>query len=124
MSEQISKFVENIRVQVTNDTRDEPEPGTSQETKHNSQRTERREQQQQIDDRVESAKDKAQKYILEAEQCKALVNVPQGILDNPNYALDVKDDDEFFHITCHLDSVLHTKIEREEYVDLEKLSTA
>ena len=32
-------------------------------------------------------------------------------------------DDDFFHITCHIDSGLKTKIERGEFVELEKLVT-
>ena len=31
------------------------------------------------------------------------------------------DDDEFFHITCHVDPVIRAKIERGEFVELEKL---
>ena len=30
-------------------------------------------------------------------------------------------DDDFFHITCHIDSSLRTKIENGEFVDLDKL---
>ena len=30
-------------------------------------------------------------------------------------------DDEFFHVTCHIDENLKTKISRGEYVDLDKL---
>ena len=31
------------------------------------------------------------------------------------------DDDQFFHLTCHVDGVLQEKIENGEFVDLEKL---
>ena len=31
------------------------------------------------------------------------------------------DDDDFFHITCHIDPILKAKIERGEYIDLERL---
>ena len=30
-------------------------------------------------------------------------------------------DDKFFHLTCHIDKTLQEKIEKEDYVDLEKL---
>ena len=33
----------------------------------------------------------------------------------------VHDDDEFFHVTCHIDKTTTTKIERGEFMDLEKL---
>ena len=31
------------------------------------------------------------------------------------------EDDNFFHITCHIDEVLHAKIEKGQYVELERL---
>ena len=34
-------------------------------------------------------------------------------------SLDI--DDEFFHVTCHVDSAIRAKIERGDFVDLEKL---
>ena len=33
----------------------------------------------------------------------------------------ISEDDEFFHLTCHVDNGLKTKIERGEFVELEKL---
>ena len=32
-----------------------------------------------------------------------------------------ENDDDFFHVTCHIDQPMREKIERGEYVDLEKL---
>ena len=34
---------------------------------------------------------------------------------------EIKDDDEFFHLTCHIDPVTYGKIERGEFIELEKL---
>ena len=31
------------------------------------------------------------------------------------------DDDDFFHVSCHIDGALRLKIERGEFVELEKL---
>ena len=31
------------------------------------------------------------------------------------------EDDDFFHITCHIDKALREKIERGDFVELEKL---
>ena len=50
-----------------------------------------------------------------------MINVPSGICDNPFFNGEVKDDDEFFHITCHLDANFKAKIECGEFVELEKL---
>ena len=35
--------------------------------------------------------------------------------------MDDDNDDEFFHLTCHIDASLKDKIEKGEYVELEKL---
>ena len=73
--------------------------------------------------RVQQARDRAQEMIVEAKQFKAAVNLPKGIIDNPFYKEGggIPDDDEFFHITCHIEPTLKAKIERGEYVELEKL---
>ena len=34
---------------------------------------------------------------------------------------NLDDDDEFFHITCHISATLRAKIARGEYIDLEQL---
>ena len=68
----------------------------------------------------------AENQVLQAEQYKANL-IPQGkiasgIINNQNlvrYAIDP--DDEFFHITCHIDGELKLKIRKGEFVELEKL---
>ena len=74
--------------------------------------------------RINAARRKANDSIIEAERFKAAVNNPPGIEHNPvNLALEqhLDIDDQFFHVTCHLDEGLKGKIERGEYVELEKL---
>ena len=61
--------------------------------------------------------------ILDAERFKASVVPPKGKL---SYAEMVQlrkgdDDDDFFHISCHVSTDLREKIERGEFVDLDKL---
>ena len=77
-------------------------------------------------DKRDELRDRAAKHIAEAEQFRASVNAPKGnlvsIAENPFYEGDIRDDDEFFHITCHVDPMLIPKIQREEFVDLEKLT--
>ena len=64
--------------------------------------------------KLREAKQRANQTIIQAEKFKATVENPKG-----------KDqlitDDEFFHVTCHVDSALKLKIENGEYVELEKL---
>ena len=35
--------------------------------------------------------------------------------------LEADQDDKFFHVTCHIDPALKAKIEKEEFIELEKL---
>ena len=82
-----------------------------------------------FNERLEVAKRKANNLIVPAEQFKAVVNVPTGkhmgeangnnagLLDDKS--LDV--DDQCFHVTCHIDEGLKSKIQRGEFVDLERL---
>ena len=55
-----------------------------------------------------------QKYNLEAEKFQATIEPP------PKGTYDVEDDD-YFHLACHMDASLKAKIEKGEYIDLEKL---
>ena len=102
-----------------------------------------------IEGRVDYARDLAAKLVIEAEKYKAEVTKPKGRLfenvsvqgDNPQVVgegvnrhflgvgsvnpLDdgnqILEDDDFFHVTCHVDKQLAEKIERGVFVDLEKL---
>ena len=71
---------------------------------------------------------------MNAEQFKASLVKPTGRENNPlttenlfrgltEYLKKMAnfEDDEFFHITCHVDPSLKVKIEQGEYVDLERL---
>ena len=124
--DQISNFIETIRrqprqespQQIDTDFAVEQDADTQQD--HHMSKEE--EEQQELETKMKEAREKAQRFIVEAEQFKASVNVPQGISDNPFYRdKEVKDDDDFFHVTCHLDPSIKSKIERGEFVDLKRL---
>ena len=72
----------------------------------------------------EDAKARAEKAIIEAEKYKAMIAELQtgeeisGV--NVQNAVGLTDDD-FFHLTCHVDASLIAKIEKGEFVELEKL---
>ena len=66
---------------------------------------------------LREAKERANKIVLEAEQYKAQLEQLKGMLSSN--CMDT--DDEFFHITCHLDPAIRSKIEKGEFVDLDKL---
>ena len=64
----------------------------------------------------------ADRAILQAEKFQANITAPKGnefLITNQRF--ESEGDDDFFHITCHVDSNLKDKIERGEFVDLEKL---
>ena len=80
---------------------------------------------------LEEAKELADDMIIQAEKFKAAVNSPKGMPSSQDpfnklalclkEVMKVDDDDEFFHVSCHIENSLKEKIERGEFVDLEKL---
>ena len=110
----ISNFVEGIRLETVGKT--SPVPGTSQSPQLHEHRREKTPTTQVILGPVELARN----YIVDAENMKAMVEIPpKGMFDliKPNPA-DNDNDDDFFHLACHVDSTLKAKIERGEFVDL------
>ena len=66
--------------------------------------------------------DPAGQGIIQAEQYKVNLNQPTGnnvIMDTAVETID--NDDDFFHVSCHIEAPLKEKIERGEFVDLERL---
>ena len=109
----ISNFVETMR--VNDDNRRRIEPSTSSGLNEVPG--------------FEQARVKAKKALIEAEKYKAIIADPS----DPGKVID-KDanfnafqvgtgisDNNFFHLTCHVDSTLISKIEKGEFVELEKL---
>ena len=110
VSNQITDFVESVRRCAS-----EPEttPGTSREV---------------------TTTGRARQLILDAEQFKADVAGPQGknmvdinevydLIKSIKMSVDQDNDDDFFHITCHIDPVVKKKIEQGQFVELDKLFT-
>ena len=72
---------------------------------------------------LEQARDKGDKTILEAEKFRAKVDIPGNEIPDisiMNIGSGVSDDD-FFHLTCHIEPSFIHKIKKGEYVELEKL---
>ena len=69
------------------------------------------------------AHSKAERAIIEVEQYKLTLAQPKGntVFDNEFCSVDLKDDDKFFHITCHFEPGLVAKILRGEFFELDKL---
>ena len=82
----------------------------------------------------EAQDSEAARIILEAEKFCANVNAPKGNdLNTLDFGIDQQkemdnlrlndNDDNFFHVTCHVEPSLRAKIERGEFIDLERLLT-
>ena len=122
----ISQFVESVcgelsanqRGRTSNGEEASPRPGTSDEKQ------------------VSNARNLADMLILEAEAFKASLVPPKGKANfsiedrssEPKFFQNVQnpegrllDDDEFFHIPCHVEQNVKAKIERGEFVELEKM---
>ena len=116
----ITRFLENVQISNNDDTRgerDEPRPGTSAQ---NMDAAERENAPQQVVD--DQSRGVAEKMILDAEHYQAGIQKPNGnVIQVPSCFPSQTIDDEFFHLTCHVDSSLIAKIERGEFVDLERL---
>ena len=93
---------------------------------------------------LEEAQKRTDQAVIEAEKFRAVVEQPAGMtglnFDNDRISSNSSKnpgddiamaprvrigegltDDDFFHLTCHIDSNLKSKIERGEFVDLDKL---
>ena len=121
MINRISNFVENIRLESERGNTPQRRSGTS----FHQRDTARAEAESEA-----RAKAIADKILLEGEQNKADIALPpKGNVEEPVImamnsfkAQPQQDaDDDFFHVTCHIDTALREKIEKGEFVDLEKL---
>ena len=72
---------------------------------------------------VNNAKTEAEKLILDAERFKAAIAPPQGEVKLTQLQLQrlLDTDDDFFHVSSHVENSLVLRIEKGEYIELEKL---
>ena len=119
--EKISNFVDSIRLEQTHK---DVQSDTTRESQHRrpSQEVPRSSR----DEEEERARKIADKVVLESEKFKANLVAPTGTLpikiDSDIELLRKFDnDDDFFHISCHVDQSLRAKIEKGEFIELERL---
>ena len=114
----ISNFVENIRLE----TRHTATP----EDRHRQPQHSRSIPQPQLSTSQE-VQDEAEQIILDVEHLKADNQPPKGKsfdldkLDYQKFLQKLDDDDEFFHVTCHISPGVQSKIAKGEFIDLEQL---
>ena len=123
--DQISNFVEQIWMQS------DQNPSTSRQTLQIQD--EPRDKDVSKTNRSPLRHSIADRMLIKAEQFKADVMKPKGIsgkfdqfLNNEDFSQFIKilmenDDDEFFHLTCHIYQNLKLKIESGQFIDLEQL---
>ena len=136
LTTKIISFIEGIRMQGGGDRERQP----SRASQHLELEDD------EFDQKMEQAKRKSSKLVVDSERHRATVNVPQGEsisnsgvtepgtsypspLDNSIHSkVKTKQaewtqdtDDEFFHITCHIELAMREKIEAGGFVDLERL---
>ena len=116
IANKVSEFIEGIRIQNEQN---------AIEIAHQVQKT-GPSVMDNMDGLVEEARVKSSKIILDAEHFRAAVNPPAGMASVIGLAgamneqmLDI--DDQFFHVTCHVDPGMRVKIKKGDFVDLEKL---
>ena len=119
----ISNFVESVR--IDNERRERPGPANGKAGTAEGKNNDKVQTDSSTKDKIKQAKDRADQIILEAEQYKAMVDQPTGNTENIQ-SLNVNQgpgisDDEFFHLTCHIDMNIRSKIEKGGFVELEKL---
>ena len=105
MIDKISDFIEGIRIDATHAQEEGPSTSNGRRNRYEEEK-----------EKLSQARTRANRLILEAEQYKAKIEVPKG------RSLDDKEmDDDFFHLSCHIEPGLRTKIENGEFIELEKL---
>ena len=71
-----------------------------------------------------TAMEAANKLLVEQEKYKAGIAAPKGMIpidDNVRMLRQLDPDDDFFHVTCHIDNALQVRIQNGEFVELERL---
>ena len=128
----VNDGISQIRINLGQAEANQPRPGTSRSDQPQPSTSRQQNATGRFNaDQMGEARTAAENAILQAEQFKARIQPPTGIRFNNTYGLEIEklrqmryldcEDDEFFHTTCHIESGLKQKIERGEFVELEKL---
>ena len=118
----ISEFLENMRINSTGrQLMDEARPGTTGREMQTVQTKDVGAVGGEI--QVEQGRNIADQMVLDAEKFRVAIKKPAGreVVQNIQMFPATTIDDEFFHLTCHIDNALISKIEKGEFVDLERL---
>ena len=115
----ISNFVEKIRLETSKHNTAESRQIDAEWENHKSKDKGR---ENDAGPSTSSTRDAADRIILNAEQLKAKLQPPKGkSLDYNRFLQNMDDDDEFFHVTGHINGNLRSKIAKGDFIDLELL---
>ena len=121
------------KLSIHDDNRTAPEPsGSRNQPPGRQERSKSRESEGPVRDKLKEAKQLADQVVLDAERYKATLQPPKGngnelhqdiktLLSILKSKCDDEGDDDFLHITCHVDQSLKEKIGRGEFVELDRL---
>ena len=127
--DQISNFVESVRVSQDGKANRHRSDFSTFETPTNRVRPRVQSMNNQHFDRMlvneqhrmKAANEAGERAIVEAEKYKITTDTPQGMISQIDLRCLLDNGDDFFYVTCHVDPSLKEKIEKGEFVDLEKL---
>ena len=112
-NDKISNFVEGIRLETSQAGRGSPHGRVTPRSS-----TDRNDFQEASTSKGGlTPKERTDNFIIKAEQFKATVEPPP----KGKFCHEVYDDDDYFHLCCHVDMGLKAKIEKGEFVKLERL---
>ena len=115
---QIAKGMQQLRVQNTTNDVDVVEQSESDESESEAEIQPPVDAHKQL---TEEARRAAEEAVLQAEKFKAdatAINKGNALTQG---TYDYRLDDEFLHVTCHLEDSITIKIKRGEFIELEKL---
>ena len=79
---------------------------------------------QNLQEQPNTAKGAVNRILVEAEKYKAALVAPQGTVPidkNVRLYRQFDQDDDFFHVSCHIDDSLKLKIQNGDFVELDRL---
>ena len=141
----VANFVEGVRAKLEVAKRNDGNQRDQEEAGPSTGRREVQTKKDRVTKQADFAKNLASEQVIAAEKFKSDINQPQGKsatldinqpfeklfietakkyfagVERPRNDCEIIEEDDFFHITCHVEIALMQKIEKGEYVDLERL---
>ena len=123
VNDRVAQFVDNMRLE------DEIRCSAGQPRVRSEVVVQSTSKQPEMKDKTDEAKEVTTNLILNAERFRADISQPKGMGGDSNFFKGVRtvkegeilEDDDFFHITCHVEQSITEKISKGEFIELDKL---